>query len=55
MVILNFTMIPDVYCILASTAHTESDNKHATEICFVHMETASWIAPWWWIHCFEKA
>lgn len=34
-------MIPDVYCILESTAHTESENKHATEICFVPMEIAS--------------
>lgn len=40
-IILNFTMIPDVYCILESTARTESENKHATEICFVHMEIAS--------------
>ena len=40
-IILKFTMILDVYCILESTAHTESENKHATEICFVHMEIAS--------------
>lgn len=40
---LNFTMIPDVYSILEPTAHTESENKHATEICFMHMEKSIFI------------
>ena len=40
-ILLNFTVILDVYCILDSTARTESEDKHATQICFVHMEIAS--------------